>query len=667
MKNLIIAGLVACTIVLTGCVSVEGTKAQLASGDPAKVKDAEKLLTRIIGNGDRDSDQDLVWYSTEDKIEFVKIVPNDEVMLDALDLAMNWFYRYHKADGRVITAAIQHLKLTSKDSATRFAAWMLQNDESLRLLFNDNEGQKFQDVRDRALKLLNEDDLVKILSDYAMKANKHELYNIHPDRDLPYELLKRGVKGLDDMHPLEWKFRPRSKPYFARLAEVAQSADLLAKILLGVIRDLRDDEFVKLQEQIEVRLLPKVGEISDPLLVEKLLEHRINYQIECVKNNKLKLKLIIQLPKDKQEKMALESIKKIWQNHWTEIDNGKYEIAIIAASATKDPAVKIKVADAMLKEIFNVMKSKNEWNDFLHKWDEKDREMADKIVARLVKMAGDEWFAATISSLEKAPEFVTKHITPEVAAIAIEKGGVKSLKMEDALAQMVPAEKITMKMHKSMRSANAQKTLAERMPKNVKAELAESAKKDVERVLATAKAKEKETFVLGGFYVGMSMEDAYVLLSHYVGQDRKIERGPYKECEGIALYGQSDWFAISYSDDKKTVRELNLGPWILRKFCDYDAQNMAEWARAFERDKGYKMSPKAISEKGTIWVADDSYSIFLNQVAMRHRNGKQGIELTYFGERTFKSRESLVEREGPRHFADYSAAEGTLRIERWHE
>ncbi len=79
----ILAGVSLCALAITGCVTVESTRAKLASSNPEEVKKAKETIFLIVTTGE-DETHFLKFDATE-QIEYVKLVSDTDLLLRLLD------------------------------------------------------------------------------------------------------------------------------------------------------------------------------------------------------------------------------------------------------------------------------------------------------------------------------------------------------------------------------------------------------------------------------------------------------------------------------------------------------------------------------------------------------------------------------------------------------
>ena len=250
MRNLIIAGLVACTVALTGCVSIEGTKAQLASNDPAQRNEARQIVM------DKLTDLRL---STQERLQWLELVTDNAMLYDAYAKLKELGYSGHV---EIRNAVIRKMDLSTKADAIKFIKWgMTSRDASNDAVVREKAKSGF--------KSLGELEIVDILF-----SDTFYIYCDTVGRDL--------------------------SQYLANTAELPE---VLCRILTE--KDARPYRGIfnleeELKAQIEARLLEKTDKLSTES-AGKLLTFYGN-EFKYLTNDDLIGKLIAKLPRDKQKK-----------------------------------------------------------------------------------------------------------------------------------------------------------------------------------------------------------------------------------------------------------------------------------------------------------------------------------------------------------------------------
>jgi hypothetical protein len=683
-----VAACVAAVMAFSGCISLEKTKAQLASGDPEQVKQAKDKILDIVDNGHAKGFD----FSLRERLAFLDLVTDAEFRIEIAQEAAT----YQKYECFVIRlAALEKIDCKKPGMAAKIL-------RTFRSYFDDEIGYDWIKQSDGMFWHMSVDATTSLDS-------MNDTGGVSAAKSPYTALANKLVAAMTENELIGLACSPNGsidrvgKIVAGQVRKTTKSPDMLCRILLGETGELDKEE----QQAIEKRLIPNVAKISNLTLIAALLSETSYAGVRYVSDRQLVARLVARLPDSEKEVAASakkrSAVVKLWKDgclkdeaynvptkeqfalamldraSWLGDRIDEFEYAIIAAALAKKPELSIKIADGILDK---TTQYKGLYDNAMnlqkraHRVDEKLAK-AEKFMGQLVKLAGKNWFVSALAKVEGNVLYMTKHITPEIAADVLAKGGVKSRYVEECLVAKIAPEKVTLKMFKDIKSDKARETLTKRIPQKVKDALANAEKQAVQRILSEAKTKEGKTFVLGGFYLGMPVADAETLLRHYAGQSRAVDVTVLDNgMPAIKLGGQrDDYFALAYSDTK-TVRDFNFGPWILRKFCDYDAQNYLQWIMAFNKDKGLNMVPDSINENDNVYIRmfgdGQDYPVHLAQVIGSYKNAKQGYRLIYFGERQFVTAETgigerIVQEKAAEQFRYISAHEGTLRAKIWRE
>lgn len=191
--------------------------------------------------------------------------------------------------------------------------------------------------------------------------------------------------------------------------------------------------------------------------------------------------------------------------------------------------------------------------------------------------------------------------------------------------------------------------------------------KKCEKLIQFSKEKGKDTFALGGFYLGMDIVDVDLLIGYYF-PDWSTSEKLDPEDESIRVVWvpqQSRPFCRADKDGK--VCELNFGKSVLKKFFKYDVQNEKEWARAYSRQHGVDMKYVRLNKETTVNVpqADfsfKSYKAWLSQITYQWKNNAKGYRLTYYAEPEIETAwGDVIKQQASYQFRFISCDAGTLR------
>lgn len=222
-------------------------------------------------------------------------------------------------------------------------------------------------------------------------------------------------------------------------------------------------------------------------------------------------------------------------------------------------------------------------------------------------------------------------------------------------------------MYQVTKPSKAREALFLKLPEAERAKVRSKDKELVEKLIASAKDKSKETFELGGFYLGMDIKDADKLIGYYFPEWACVEKTvDRKEIREFFVPQQSSPLCRAGKEGK--VYELNFGRQILKLWYKYDVQDYNEWADAYAKQYGISMNYRAIEKEV------DSLSYF-HQQAWQYKNNVKNYRITYFGKKDKASGkiyneqsigDAFVAAMDNAQFADsvrfISSDEGTLRV-----
>lgn len=191
--------------------------------------------------------------------------------------------------------------------------------------------------------------------------------------------------------------------------------------------------------------------------------------------------------------------------------------------------------------------------------------------------------------------------------------------------------------------------------------------KKCEKLIRLAEEKGKNTFALGGFYLGMDIADVDLLIGyHFPDWSTSEKLDPEDESIRVVwVPQQSRPFCRADKDGK--VCELNFGKSVLKKFFKYDVQNEKEWARAYSRQHGVDMKYVRLNKETTVNVpqADfsfKSYKAWLSQITYQWKNNAKGYRLTYYAEPEIETAwGDVIKQQASYQFRFISCDAGTLR------
>ena len=445
-----------------------------------------------------------------------------------------------------------------------------------------------------------------------------------------------------------------------RLADTAKDAAILTSLYCGDKENLIDYQY---KGNIAARLAEMADGISDTNVVVKLLSS------DGVKNVDHRAKLLAILP----EADAVAFVKNRLDRHsvdkWNEGHHEAFYDAIAMMKTSKDP-------NAVVESVMAVLGKIAEYKDickrnFLLNWGEGDEKAVANILKALPKL-DDKKLEEVLCADETVWTYFVDSASEDVAYGVLSAGKAKSADLEVALAKKLPGAKIDQKVYDGTRSDAAKKALVEKMSPAMKKSVAEAAKKAYKNICAKAKDAAKETFELDGFYLGMSFDDAKVVLAqHFPDLTLKDEIDGKGDDADHVIYlpGQKSPFCFASYKDKK-VYQFNFGKKLLRKWYDFDVQTYIEWAAKYGRKTKSDMRFELLEKDTTVYEDDmsRSYKVWFHQEAYRYKNNKKGYRATYFGEEREFTIEGgiggeLIKARAASDFRYFRGDPGSLRIQ----
>ena len=421
------------------------------------------------------------------------------------------------------------------------------------------------------------------------------------------EFFAKFLSGLDEKKlSEEWRslWKCNEEVFVDVFVKKIQSADKLCE-LIGE-RNWQPASRAK----VEGALMPKVQQLTDMQACWYALSSCEEDRVLNVNNHKLIVKMISVLTDKTRSDLADRYLGR-WSHaykayYWWN-DTPSYNLlnyGVACALTARDIGVARSISNLVL---LNLEECRNYVPKNGAKWDENQEKRAANVMKLLISVAGDDWLESVLSRNKDCPSFVIACATP---------------KMADKLL-----------MASKVRNTNTQAALAKIATVDIK-------KFDEERVakiLSESKRKESSAFVLKGFYLGMPVDDAHVLLRHYFPEskislvsDRKtggtsIEIDPVKS--DMAKEGEATDMYFCQADKNGKVFRLNFNKKILKKWFKYDVQTYREWAIMFGQQ--YKCDFRAYTPEKE--YSSGSVFIKVSQEAYRYKNNMKEYVVTYFG------------------------------------
>lgn len=589
MKSFMLAGVAVAMMVMSGCISVEKTRAQLQSGDTAEIKDAEDTIYFVAT---RD-------FRPEMQIEYISLTSNNGLL---------WRIIKESNSKAVLVTAADKIDLSKKGFANELLTKHMETvgkvvaaQEAVRARHGGSEKPNFFE---KAFAQLKEPELVKMLD--SDQVHRH--------------------KGIDSTQVYSLKEKAAQ-----RLLELTQDAELLHRMFDGDLENKVGRDGPKLAL---AKLAAMPDKITDKERIFKMLEARDSHSLEnYVTNLEVREKLISKLNEDEAAKYVLQQVRNHSVYDWNKNKLLPLQDAIAVTKNIKNRVTLVRIVLAVASKI--VSHEAECRSSMGMSWGKEDEEKAISLIKGLPKL-NDKEITVLLCAEGSAWMYFMDSVSSDVAYDVLTNGKKKSGYLEEELIKKLPKNRLDMKVYNAVKSADAKNAVVEAMPENLKKQVAEAAEKAFSDIFNKAKAASKETFELDGFYLGMSFDDVKVVLAHHF-PDWKIKEaidGEGKDADHVIYVpGQSSPFCYAGVGDKK-VYQFNFGKKMLKKWYKYDVQTFMEWANAYERETKIDMKFKLIEKDTTVYEPDmsRSYNVWFHQVSYQYKHNTKEYRLTYFGE-----------------------------------
>lgn len=188
---------------------------------------------------------------------------------------------------------------------------------------------------------------------------------------------------------------------------------------------------------------------------------------------------------------------------------------------------------------------------------------------------------------------------------------------------------------------------------------------ECEKKIAAAKEKGKETFELGGFYLGMNISDVDELVGYYCPEWSNSEGyvDDDKTIRGLWVPQQTGAFCRAGKDGK--VFEFNFGKNFLKNFYKFDVQNEREWAAAYSRKEGVDLRYVHLNEDVKVVDYNDPgvpYHALYSQDTYTYKNNSKDYRVTYFGEQKIAAGNGIVKQAARGQMQYVGGQQGMLRV-----
>ena len=600
-------------VAVSGCVSIESTRARLNSKDAAEVKKGEDTIYQVATAG-QDS-TGFVKFTTKEQVEYVRLTSNQELLLRIIDKSNN---------GDVIEAAIERIDFSKSGAAKEFVLNRFGKIDCIRRYEWKNGGRR-EDVSHEVQNRLKMQIVFKLTQD--------ELLALIEDKKTDYHVRDMLID---------------------RLIEITDSPAFLWRILNGDIHTIGKEY------SAEQRLLSMLDKVTDEVIIHKMLAYRSSAGF-LIKDADKRILLMSKLPESKMVELALKDINGHSVYAWNNNDFMALEQGIGITAYIKDSNSVVKLVAAVLAKIAAYRKEcKNNWS---MSWGNSDEAQVKKLIEGIPQLS-DTTIAALVCLNESTWKYLIDKVTPDNAYIILTQGKAKYDDLEVALIKKLPQRKVDMKVFAGVKTNAGGKAVLAAMPDELKETALAAIEKAFDSVLEKAKAAAKETFELHGFYLGMSLDDAKILVAHHFPDveitEGKDDDGEYK----LDVSGQDIPFC--WSDKERKVYQFNFGKQLLKKWFKYNAARTMDWAKAFSREHNIEMKLDFLERSDDVYLPNamlqmEPHHVSLHQETWTYKDGMKNYRVTYFGERKFGGNGPMIKSAAHDKYMYISAPEGTLR------
>ena len=590
MKKLLMAIAIG-AVAVQGCVSLEGTRAQLSSNNPQEVKNAEDTIYKIATTGKDKTG--LVQFTTQQQVEYIQLTSNQELLLRIIDNAY---------DGDVIAAAVKQIDFKCVGVAKNFVARRFNKlDRIITRKINDY-GNRYDSYDEQNV-------LKKEILQYLTEADILELWSAPEKVSLGEEMdiwLEKHLVEITDSPTTLWRLF---------------NGDIHTRIMRG-------------NDVVEQRLLSMLDKVSDEQMIEKILEYRSFYgKIGfLVKDADKRILLMSKLPESRMVELAMKDIDDHSVYEWNKNNFTALELGIGITAYIKDSKSVIKLVAAVLAKIAEYRKEcKGNWN---MSWGDGDEAQVKKLIAGIPQLS-DTAMATLVCLNGTTWKYLIDRVTADNAYNILTQGKAKYDDLEVALIKKLPQQKVDMKVFAGVKTDAGKKAVMAAMPDDVRKSAKESTEKALAVIMGKAKVASTKTFETHGFFLGMAWEDMLIVLAHHFPdyEIKETRDGDGKEADYVVyVANQKTPFCYASAKDKK-VYQFNFGKKMLKKWYKYDVQTYMEWSHAYERETKIDMKFKLVEKDTTVYEPDmsRSYRVWFHQESYQYKHNTKEYRLTYFG------------------------------------
>ena len=609
-----------CAVAIAGCVSVEQTRLQLQSKDPAQVKLAEENIIKVVSYQALTSDMPE---------KYVELVESNELLGKIISCSQ---------DPKAVMAAINKLDPSKPGTPNELLLQMMGQSRdgkmcmllASKLDFNQSGLAKtiltkYKNVMENVSRVEQQSGA---MSAHDAKAATAKNVKVGTFADKVFsKLSEQELKDLLN-GGLDYRLKETAA---LRLLEVTEDPVVLKDMFDGNLRNAVGDNG---RGKAILKLAGMADKINDDKVIVEMLKAVESHSLKnYIENPDDRAKLLSVLSEDEAVKYALDEIEHHSVYSWNKDKMLPLNDAIAVTKVIKNSDGIVKIVSAILAKIASYQKEcKGSWS---MSWGKEDNDKANALIKKFPKF-DDATIATLICADETSWSYFKDSISADIAYTVLAGGKAKSAELELALVKKLPKEKVDMAVYNGVKYDDAKKAVNAAMSPELKKQAAEAAEKAYSAIVEKAKNAAKETFELDGFYLGMSFDDMKVVFAHHFPdwQIKEAVDGEGKDADFVIYVpGQKSPFCYADCGDKK-VYQFNFGKKILKNWYKYDVQNYAEWASAYNREHKIDMQYKMVEKEATVYESDmsRSYRVWFYQHSYQYKHNTKEYRLTYFGD-----------------------------------
>ena len=597
MNMKMIAGACLCAAAIVGCVSVEQTRQQLQSKDPAQVKLAEENIIKVVSYQALTSDMPE---------KYVDLVESNELLGKIIGCSQ---------DPKTVMAAINKLDPSKPGTPNELLLKLMEKEDDKKLILMLS---KKIDMSQKGISMeiltKHEEIMSKVDSaEFSMRTGNKE-----KSKDENFEShVIGGLTELELRKCLESDIR-RKDEIALRMIDVTEDTAWLYKMFKN---KLSYSGWGEPSDNAANRLAKLADKIEDENVMQEILEREDDRWRMIVKDPELRMGVL----KRMNETNAIGLVEGCLWRHFgnsskfgrTDWDTGYFAPigdAATLAMISKNPKTVVKMEAAVYSAIDHY----------------EDGERKSSFLAKLPKLTEEGMIDLLCYDEHLWKKFID-NVSVDVAYKVLASGRAKSSEFEVALLKKLPKERIDLNVYNGVHADSVKKRVLASMSPECQKQVREANEKAFAAIVEKAKSASKHTFEIEGFYLGMSWEDMKIVLAHHFPELEAKE----KDDDGLELYVSNQKSAFCFADKEKKIYQFNFGKKMLKKWYKYDAQDYAQWVSAYSRENKINMQYKMVEKEATVYEPMDmsrSYRVWFYQHSYQYKHNTKEYRLTYFGD-----------------------------------